>query len=54
MEEKENFEEVSKLRNSLYAEDDNETALSKIGENLKVLTFLKIKKVDVPMKLVLI
>lgn len=32
---KDQFEEVSKLRNSLYAEDDNDTALSKIGEKFK-------------------
>jgi hypothetical protein len=46
---KENFEEVSKLRNSLYAEDDNETALSKIGEKFKGTYFPESNKVaDVP------
>ena len=45
---KENFEEVSKLRNSLYADDDNETALSKIGEKFKGTYFPEDKKVDVP------
>lgn len=45
---KENFEEVSKLRNSLYAEDDNETALSKIGEKFKGTYFPEDKKVEVP------
>lgn len=45
---KEQFEEVSKLRNSLFAEDDNETALSKIGEKFKGTYFPEEKKVDVP------
>lgn len=45
---KENFEEVSKLRTSLYADDDNETALSKIGEKFKGTYFPENKKVDVP------
>lgn len=45
---KENFEEVSKLRNSLFADDDNETALSKIGEKFKGTYFPEDKKIDVP------
>ena len=42
---KENFEEVSKLRNSLFADDDNETALSKIGEKFKGTYFPESNKV---------
>lgn len=45
---KENFEEVSKLRNSLYADDDNDTALDKISEKFKGTYFPENKKVDVP------
>jgi hypothetical protein len=46
---KEQFEEVSKLRNSLFADDDNDTALSKIGEKFKGTYFPETeKKIDVP------
>lgn len=45
---KENFEEVSKLRNSLYADDDNDTALSKISEKFKGTYFPEETKVEVP------
>lgn len=45
---KENFEEVSKLRNSLYADDDNDTALDKISEKFKGTYFPETNKVAVP------
>ena len=46
---KDNFEEVSKLRNSLYADDDNDTALTKIADNFKGTYFPEVdKKIDVP------
>ena len=46
---KDNFEEVSKLRNSLFADDDNDTALTKIADKFKGTYFPEIeKKVDVP------
>lgn len=46
---KDNFEEVSKLRNSLYADDDNDTALTKIADKFKGTYFPETeKKIDVP------
>ena len=45
---KDNFEEVSKLRNSLYADDDNDTALTKIADKFKGTYFPDDKKIDVP------
>lgn len=46
---KDQFEEVSKLRNSLYTEDDNDTALDKIADKFKGTYFPENeKKIDVP------
>lgn len=46
---KDQFEEVSKLRNSLYADEDNEKALSMIADKFKGTYFPETeKKIDVP------
>ena len=46
---KEQYEEISKLRSSLYADDDNDTALSKIKEKFKGTYFPEEeKKTEVP------